>query len=259
MVETYTRWIIRWKYLVVLLSFTAVAAATYGAQFLGFSNDYRMFFSEDNPQLLAFEKMQRTFNKNDNILFVITPESGKVFSRETLTVIKDITEQGWQIPYSTRVNSITNYQHTTAEEDDLVVDDLVVEPSSLSDEDLLNIQAIAINEPMLVNRLVSPDSKYTGVNVTVQLPGKELNEVPEAVAFARGIKQKMLEKYPGYDIRLVGMAVMNNAFPEASKDDVKNLYPLALGFIIITLLLLLRGISGTIATFIMIILSIMTE
>jgi len=258
MVENYTAWIVRWKYFVVLLSFILVGAATYGGKFLGFSNDYRMFFGENNPQLLAFEKMQKTFNKNDNILFVVTPKSGKVFSRETLTAVKDITEAGWQIPFSTRVNSITNYQHTSAEDDDLVVDDLVVDPSHLTQEDLLKIQSIAINEPMLVNRLVSPDSHYTGVNVTIQLPGKALDEVPKAVAFARDIKQQMLEKHPDIEIRLVGMAVMNNAFPEASQDDVKTLYPIALGFIIFTLLILLRGLSGTIATFIMIILSIMT-
>jgi predicted RND superfamily exporter protein len=258
MIESYTRWIIRWKYLVVLASLAAVFAAAYGGQFLGFSNDYRMFFGEDNPQLLAFEKMQATFNKNDNILFVVTPSSGKVFSRETLTIIKDITKQAWQIPFSTRVDSITNHQHTTAEEDDLIVDDLVVDPDTLTDSDLLKIQSIAINEPMLVHRLISPDSKFAGINVTVQLPGKALNEVPTTVAFARDLKQQMLEKYPDIEIRLVGMAVMNNAFPEASKDDVANLYPLALGFIILTLLVLLRGLSGTIATFIMIIMSILT-
>jgi len=235
-----------------------VFAASYGGQFLGFSNDYRMFFGEDNPQLLAFEKMQKTFNKNDNILFVVTPKSGKVFSRQTLTAIKDITEEAWQVPYSTRVDSITNYQHTSAEGDDLIVDDLVVDPDALSDADLVKIQSIAINEPMLVHRLISPDSKYTGVNVTVQLPGKALDEVPKAIAFARDIRQRMLEKYPDIEIRLVGLAVMNNAFPEASEEDVAHLYPLALGFILLTLLLLLRGISGTIATFIMIIFSIMT-
>jgi len=235
-----------------------VFAAAYGGQFLGFSNDYRMFFGEDNPQLLAFEKMQATFNKNDNILFVVTPKSEKVFSRETLAVIKDLTKQAWQVPYSTRVDSITNHQHTTAEEDDLIVDDLVVDPDALSDSDLLTIQSIAINEPMLVHRLISPDSKFAGVNVTVQLPGKALDEVPITVAFARNLKQQMLEKYPEVEIRLVGMAVMNNAFPEASMDDVSTLYPLALGFIVLTLLVLLRGISGTIATFIMIIMSIMT-
>ncbi len=202
--------------------------------------------------------MQATFNKNDNVLFVVTPKSGKVFTKETLTVIKDITKEAWQTPYSTRVDSITNHQHTAAEEDDLMVDDLVVDPDSLSDSDLLKIQSIAINEPMLVHRLVSPDSKFAGINVTVQLPGNALDEVPKTVAFARELKQKMLAKYPDVEIRLVGMAVMNNAFPEASQDDVANLYPLALGFIVLTLFILLRGLSGTIATFIMIIMSIMT-
>jgi predicted RND superfamily exporter protein len=258
MVESYTRWIIRWKYLVLLVSLALVFAAAYGGKFLGFSNDYRMFFGENNPQLIAFEKMQKTFNKNDNILFVVTPKSGKVFSRETLTVLQDITEEAWQIPFSTRVDSITNHQHTSAVEDDLIVDDLVVDPMALTEGDLLKVQSIAINEPMLVNRLVSADSKYAGVNVTVQLPGKALDEVPKAVTFARDIKRLMQEKYPEVEIRLVGMAVMNNAFPEASKDDVAHLYPLALGFIVLTLFLLLRGLSGTIATFIMIIFSIMT-
>jgi len=231
--------------------------AAYGGQYLGFSNDYRMFFGEDNPQLIAFERMQNTFNKNDNIMFVVTPKSGKTFSIETLTAIKDITKEAWQIPFSTRVDSLTNYQHTTAEEDDLIVDDLVADPASLTEKDLLRIQSIAINEPSLVRRAISPDSKYTGVNVTVQLPGKKLDEVPTAVAYARDIKAKMLEKYPGIEIRLVGMSVMNNAFPEASQDDVINLYPIALGFIFVTLLLLLRGFSGTLTTFIMIIFSIM--
>ena len=258
MIESYTRWIIRWKYLVVLVSIALAFATATGGQFLNFSNDYRMFFGEDNPQLLAFEKMQATFNKNDNILFVVTPKSGKVFSKETLTVIKDITHEAWQVPFSTRVDSITNHQHTSAEEDDLIVDDLVVDPNVLTKSDLLIIQSIAINEPMLVNRLISPDSKYAGVNVTVQLPGKSLDEVPKTVAFARNLKQQMLEKHPDVEIRLVGMAVMNNAFPEASMDDVTTLYPLALGFIVLTLYILLRGLSGTVATFIMIILSIMT-
>ena len=258
MIESYTRWVIRWKYLVVLASIALVVAAAYGGQFLGFSNDYRMFFGDDNPQLLAFEKMQKTFNKNDNILFVVTPKSGKVFTPETLTVIQDITKEAWQIPYSTRVDSITNHQHTFAEEDDLIVDDLVPDPTALTDSDLIRIQSIAINEPMLVHRLISPDSKFAGVNATIQLPGKALDEVPMAVASAREIKQRMLEKYSNVEIRLVGMAMMNNAFPEASKDDVANLYPLALGFIILVLFVMLRNISATVATVVMIFLSIFT-
>ena len=86
MVELYTHFIIRWRYVVVLLTLATVMVIGYGAQKLSFSNDYRMFFGTDNPQLLAFEKMQNTFNKNDNILFVLTPEDGEhPFARSHLS------------------------------------------------------------------------------------------------------------------------------------------------------------------------------
>ena len=256
MTEKFAHWIIRWRYLVVLAVIAVVVAAGAGMPKLSMSNDYRMFFGEDNPQLLEFERMQNTFNKNDNIMFVVTPKDGKVFSRKTLKAIQAITEAAWQIPFSTRVDSITNHQHTYAEEDDLMVDDLVLDPDTLSEDDLSRIQAIAINEPALIHRLISPDSHYTGINVNVQLPGKSLSEVPEAMTHARKIKTEMLEKFPDIEIRLVGLAVMNNAFPEASQQDVKTLYPLALIFIIVTLFILLRGYSGAVICFIMIIMSI---
>ncbi|MBT8127943.1 MAG: MMPL family transporter [Gammaproteobacteria bacterium] len=258
MVELYTHFIIRWRYVVLLLTIAFVLIAGYGAQRLSFSNDYRMFFGPDNPQLLAFEKMQNTFNKNDNIMFVVTPSDGKVFSVETLKAIKDITEEAWQIPFSTRVDSVTNHQHTSAVGDDLIVDDLVPDPTILTRKDLARIQFIAINEPMMVSRLISPDSKYTGINVTVQLPGERLDEVPTAVAYARDMRDRYMGKYPELDIRLVGLTMMNNAFPEASQGDAQNLYPIALGFIIVALLLMLKGVSGTLTTFLMIVFSIIT-
>ena len=65
----------------------------------------------------------------------------------------------WQIPFSTRVDSITNHQHTSAEEDDLIVDDLVVDPDALTDNDLLKIQSIENNnhcfttDNPLINRM----------------------------------------------------------------------------------------------------------
>ena len=258
MIDKFTRLMIRWRYAVVLVSLGLVALAGYGGQYLAFSNDYRVFFGADNPQLQAFERMQNTFNKNDNISFVITPKDGRVFSAETLSAILEITEEAWQIPFSTRVDSITNYQHTSADGDDLVVDDLVRDPTGLSNEDLQQLQFIAVNEPLLLHRLISPDSHYTSVNVILQLPGEKLDEVPMAVTFARDIKQRMLEKHPSIEIRLTGMVVMNHAFPEASQSDVTTLYPVALGFILVTLLLLLRGLSGTVTTLFVIFFSIIS-
>ncbi len=258
MLIRYTEWILKWRYLVVLISIIGVLAIAKGAANLQFTNDYRVFFSKENPQLTAFENLQDTYTKNDNVLFVITPKDGNVFSPYTLSAVQDITEQSWQIPFSIRVDSVTNFQHTYADEDDLVVTDLVESPNDLNTDQLEKIKQIALHEPMLINRLISADAKTTGVNVIIQLPGiDQMKENPQVVVFVRKMLKDMKQKYPQLDIRLAGMIMMNNAFPEASQHDAKTLIPLAFMVIAVVLFILLRGLSGTITTLVLVLFSIM--
>jgi len=258
MLIRYTEWILKWRYLVIILSLVAVGVIGSGApNLMPFSNDYRVFFSKDNPQLNAFEDLQNTYTKDDNVLFVISPKNGNVFTPQNLAVVQEITLESWQIPHSIRVDSITNFQHTYAEEDDLIVDDLVTEPESMTNEDLEYAKQVALNEPMLARRLVSDNTAHTGVNITIQLPGKDvMNENPQTVAYARKMLADAKAKYPQIDFRLAGMAMMNNAFPEASQADGQTLIPIAFAVIIVVLLLLLKGLSGTVATLILVICSI---
>ena len=259
MIIRYAEWLIKWKYAVVIATLIVIVALAAGMGRLHFTNDYRVFFSEENPQLLAFESLQNTYTKNDNVMFVITPKNGQVFSPETLTAVRDITKQSWQLPYSIRVDSVTNFQHTRAEADDLVVADLVSDPETLSPEDLAYIKDVALHEPMLVDRLISKDAAYTGVNVVIQLPGvDQMKENPEVVAAARKIREEMLQKYPDIEIRLVGLAMLNNAFPEASMKDGATLVPLAFLATIVMVYLLLRGFSGTVATALIVLFSIIS-
>ncbi|MEW8626349.1 MAG: efflux RND transporter permease subunit [Candidatus Thiodiazotropha sp.] len=233
-----------------------ITIAASGGRFLEFSDDYRIFFSKENPQLQAFEDMQNVYSKTDNVLFVLTPREGQVFTRETLQAVTELTEACWQIPYSLRVDSITNFQHTYAEEDDLVVEDLVLEPASLTEADLQRIRQIATSEPLLLNRLISPDGYVTGVNVTVQLPGKRPDEVPEVAAFVRNMAVELEAVHPGVEVRLTGMVMMNNAFPESSRRDMQVLYPLMFVSIVLMLALLLKSIPGTLTTTLVILLTI---
>ncbi|MBW9258639.1 MAG: MMPL family transporter [Candidatus Thiodiazotropha sp. (ex. Lucinisca nassula)] len=256
MSESFFRFVLKHKILVILLTVAVSLMMGSGVQHLRFNNDYRMFFSEENPQLKAFEKLQNTYTKNDNVLFVIEPQDGSVFTRRTLTAVSELTKEAWQIPYSIRVDSITNFQHTYAEGDDLIVEDLVLDPASLSDEDLTAKQQIATNDPLLRNRLISPSAHTTGVNVTVQLPGKKLTEVPEVAAKVKEMANNLEASYPDIKVRLTGMVVMNNAFPTASQDDMKSLYPIMFGAVILVLVLMLRSIPGTLSTLIIIILMI---
>ncbi|MEN8217807.1 MAG: MMPL family transporter [Pseudomonadota bacterium] len=258
MIERYAQWIIRWRYFIVLATLVLVALTTLGFP-LRFDTDYRVFFSEENPQLVAFEDLQDTYTKNDNVMFVLAPKDGQVFTNKTLDTVEWLTNEAWQIPYSIRVDSITNFQYTYAEDDDLIVDDLITDALSLSEAGMARAKQIALNEPQLANKLISQKAHVTAVNITVQLPGVQPDkEVPEIVAFVRPLADKVRAQNPHIDVYLTGMVMMTNSFPEASKSDMGSLIPAMYIVILIMLLLLLRGFSGTFATFLVISFSIIS-
>ena len=97
----------------------------------------RVFFSEENPQLQALEALENTYRAY-NVLFALAPKGGKVFSRETLRMIEELTEAAWQIPYSSRVDSLSNFQYTWAEEDDLIVEEISLMTSKACQMRILN-------------------------------------------------------------------------------------------------------------------------
>jgi predicted RND superfamily exporter protein/outer membrane lipoprotein-sorting protein len=256
-IVNFTNTIIRFKWLVVLTATLLTLGMGSGLQHLQFTSDYRVWFADDNPDRVAFEKLQDTYTRNDNIMFVIQPKNGDVFNEDTLTLVKDITEQSWQIPFSIRVDSITNYQHTEANEDDLVVEDLFYEIKNISKAQLEKGKQVALTEPMLVGRLVSDDARTTAVNVTMQLPQKSEAESPAAMAKAREIAAELNEKYPNTRIALTGMVPLNVAFFEASMADMSTLTPMMYLLILVVTAFLLRSFTGTINTLIVIAFSTM--
>ncbi len=247
-VRRYVDWIIKYRWLVVLGTIVLTVLIASGARFLRLDTNYRAFFSEDNPQLQLFEEIQNVYSKNDNILFVLGTQDEGVFKNQTLDAIEKLTKESWQIPYSTRVDAITNFQHTRAEGDDLIVEDLVEDALQKSSEELKNAKVIALSEPFLIKQLISENANVTGVNVTLQFPEESINEVPEAVGFARNLAAQIKEEYPGIEIHITGMAMLNNAFSEASMSDMQSLIPLMYVVMLLIMLFSLRSVTGTIAT-----------
>ncbi|MFW1678365.1 efflux RND transporter permease subunit [Pontibacter sp. JAM-7] len=242
---------------VVVISIILVMMSAAGAHLLVFKSDYRVFFSAANPQLTAFEQMQKRYSKSDNVAFIVSPADGEVFTPRTLSALHALTEEAWQLPYSTRVDSVTNFQYTWAEGDDMVVEDLIADPANMTAEALEQRRQIALSEPLLIGKLISDQAHVSVVNVTIQLPGKNLVvEVPEVISKAREIQADLMQQYPDINIQLSGMVVMNNSFAEASLHDNATLVPLMFAVVILSMIVLLRTFSGTLATVIIILFSI---
>ncbi|MCP8900599.1 efflux RND transporter permease subunit [Gilvimarinus xylanilyticus] len=253
----YADWVIRWRWWVLLASIALAILAASGGRFVQMNNDYRVFFSEDNPQRQAFEQLQRTYTKVDNILFAVVPREGEGFSANTLAAVEQLTEQAWQLPYSLRVDSVTNFQHTRADGDSLVVQDLVENAIDMTPTERNAAKAIALNEPALAGKLVNTDGSIVGVNVTFQLPDKSMNAGPEAVAAARALMKNIENEY-GVQVRATGTVMLFNAFFEASMNDMSSLIPMMYGVILLITVLLLRSVTATLATTAVIVFSILS-
>jgi len=248
----YAHWVIRWRWAVIAASIFMTFAAVAGGQFLTFSTDYRVFFSKENPQLLAFESLQRIYLKEDNVSLVLQPEEGEVFQPAVLSAIRELTEKAWKTPYATRVDSLTNFQNSTADGDDLIVDDLVPAGSPLDAADLARIRTAALAEPLLTDRIIAPDARTTMVNITLTLPQEKLTETPEAMAYVDGLVGEFKAAHPDITLAVTGSVALNNSFSVSAQNDMQTLVPLMYGVLLLVMALLLRSVSGTFATLLVI-------
>jgi hypothetical protein len=250
-----TRKVIAYRWLVIVGALIVAGVIGSGASNLEFSTNYRVFFSEANPELQAFEELQNTYTKNDNFFFVVESKSGEAFDRDTMVAVEELTEAAWQIPYAIRVDSVSNFQHTYSIEDDLIVEDLVQGAPELEAAFLAARRDVALNEPLVRNQILTPDADVTAVNVVLQYPEKGFMEVPEAVEVARTLQADIEAKYPGLEIHLTGVSMLNNAFAETGMADGATLMPLMFVVIFALTWLIIRSLTATFSTLLVIMLS----
>ena len=238
------------------LVFTIICSLGLGG--LSQNPDNRIFFSEDDPNLVALEKLENTYTKNDNLFILVAPKKGNVFDPNVLEVIRDLTKDLWQTPASSKVDSITNFQWTRADGDDVIIGDLVPE-GAITKAVALNAKSVALDEPLILNSLVSSDAKFTGINITFIKPDDSVeagNTVVEIMSHIRPIQKSLEEKYPDIKFYITGGVPLTMAFTEVSLSDMSTLTPLMLLVIFLVAGLSLRSVQGSIITAFIVILSV---
>ena len=248
----------RWA--VIPIALLLVVAAGSGIARLEFSANYRIFFDGDNPQLLALEALENTYGKNENLVFLIVPDDGDATSESALAAAVWLTDKAWRTPYSRRVDSLANFQYTTADGDDLYVRDLV-DPQELNRaETRARIRAVAASDPRIAGSMLARNADVSVVNVTVELPEEGLLEaVAEVAEFGRSAAAEAEKRFPGIDLRLVGTVMVNQTFLEASIESQMIFLPASLALMALILGVLIRGIAGVAATGTVIVFSILAS
>ena len=248
----------RWWVILATLALVAIAAS--GIVKLEFSANYRIFFDDDNPQLLALEKLEHTYGKNENIVFLIVPDDGDATSQNALAAATWLTDAAWFAPYARRVDSLANFQHTTAEGDDLYVRDLV-DPQELDRAEVrLLVREIGLSDPRIAGSVLGRNGDVSVVNITVELPQEGLlDAVAEVSQFARSLAAQAEQRFSGIDLRIVGTVMINQTFVEASISSQKIFLPVSLVLMALILGILTRSWAGVLSTGMVIVFSILAS
>ncbi|TQV89179.1 efflux RND transporter permease subunit [Aliikangiella coralliicola] len=245
-------WVIDSPKVVIFMVLLSVITIASGMAKLQISNDFRVYFSEDNPQLKAYEAFEDNYVKSDTATLVVTAKDGDIFTRDGLALIDALTRASWFIDYSYRVSSPTNYLYTQSLGDDIETNYLVEDVASLSDENILEIRRIALNEKRLVNSLITADGKVGIVVINISLPEDIADASAQITTQIEALRDSYREKYPGFEIDNGGSTTFNTTLSRAIAHDISVLLPISYLIIFSGLFLFLRSLFGAITIFILI-------
>ena len=255
MLDRWNRLVVDRPWLVLLLTLLLAGLATFSLKDFTNNNDPRIFFTEDNPDYRLFRELEDRFTSNEAVFFIIHPDNGDIFTRENLIALEELTEAAWTLPNSTRVDSLTNFQHTEVDQDDLTVSYLVENAAQLDDGQIARIRQIALSESSLIGRNISASGHVAGVVVTVTM-GEGSREAPMITEASRQLALQFAERYPDIEFLMTGTVVFAEATKLATDQAMSFTLPLAFLAMLVCLLLILRSALFTAIVIVVVSLSI---
>jgi len=250
--ERFIDWIINHPKLILTGTIIIVLSFAVGLKNLSISNDFRVYLSKDNPQLLEFESFESNYVKSDSATFVITAKNGDLFTKNGLKLIQELTEKSWLVKGSYRVSSLTNYQYSQSSDDEIITDYLVGDANQLLEDELDNIRKIALSEKRLVRSLITADGKLSVIFINLRLSKSEANASIKVTEEMEVIRGEFRSAYPEFQIDNGGSTAFNTTLARAVENDLTTLMPLSYFIIFLGLFFFLRSLLGAGAIFILI-------
>jgi len=251
--DRFVDWIVRRPYYALPLGLLLVAAAATGFPHIKANFTHTAFFRAEDPMLAEFDKFERQFGNDDAVAVVVHSPSG-VFDLDTATLLQELTEEMWQVPWVIRVDSLANFNWVHAYEDDIEVEPLIPDDIELDEQILAERRKVALEHESVPDYLVSRDGKTALVYARLK-PGFE---TPPDTTVVVGAVRETIEriKRTDHEIFITGGPVINFSFQESTQIDMQKLMPMVLGAAFLFLIVLLRTVGGVVLPFVTMLFSV---
>jgi predicted RND superfamily exporter protein len=194
-----------------------------------FDNTTERYFVTDDPALVNFEYLIDLFGDYEYLIVGIEhlPAEGDVVNAETLNAIDAITRFFDSHRFVTQVRSLTNYQYTHADGDDLSTDYLIEDPELLAESPamLAELRTIVRGEDLALGNLVSEDLRHARITARVEYrDDTAAHKVALAQEFYQFIADQDLENGP-YRLHYSGYPLLSERFETLVQQDMQRLIP----------------------------------
>ncbi|NRB42597.1 MAG: MMPL family transporter [Pseudomonadales bacterium] len=240
---------LQYRWVLFILSLLLIATSVTGFANFKFDASVRSFFADDYVYYKEFIEFEELYGEEQVAMIMLSP-GDDVASPEFLQHLMVLTQKAWTLPYVGRVNSIANYQHTYAADDELIVEDLLPQDQDISAEFAQKALAIAVNEPSLVNKLISQDGKHVAIVLNFHFPSgaQETNvEIADALYAFIDEFEKDYKAQTGKQIEtaMTGNLISIYHNIQIGKHDFGVMVPLMFLLMFVMLGIIMKTVSGT--------------
>lgn len=247
--EKLAKTVIKYRLLFLILLAAITALSIFGLFNIKMDNSIESWFMDGAEIKKANDEFTSRFGNNDYVAFLIEAED--VFAPEALSQIRDFGDTlAKELPFAQKVTSIAEMEFTWAEDDEIIIDNLVPSEIPQDPAEIELIREKAFSKSFLVNRLFTDDSKLTWLFVELSpFPKEWKGEYSDEPINLVGKTVLNLVRNHSYDkltIKPTGMPVMAVEDIEFGEKEMGKLFLISIIISILLLIVLVRSVRGII-------------
>ncbi|HIP30695.1 MAG TPA: hypothetical protein EYG83_07780 [Sulfurospirillum arcachonense] len=250
--NNYVNFLDKFKYKLIILITVIVALLSISLKNLDYEGSYKIWFDQDSKIIKDYESFRSTFSGDDRFAIAFEDKNG-IFTEKAINVILDLTKKLHQIKGVQKVDSLTNYQHISSFEDDIIIENFIVNTQNLDEK-----KRLALTDDLILNQLISKSATTTMLSVKL---ANDISSNEEVNIYVMEEIQKILNtesEETNYKFYTTGVPAITASLVTISQHDAMILMPMAVVIVVILLFLIFRNIIGVLVPSVVVVFTFLT-
>ncbi|MGK5091024.1 efflux RND transporter permease subunit [Deltaproteobacteria bacterium TL4] len=240
--------VVRFRWWVIGLSVLLVGAMMYPIFNLEFDNSNEMWFLENDPNLKHYEETNYQFGDHQSFAIGVEarPQDIDLFCKETLILIKELSDFLEQQDFVSKVTSLSNYQYMRYENGQIIARELIedLEQWQETKQTVDELVKIMSEEEQIHGTLITKDLRHTLIVAKIVYTNESFDHHLKLFKKLQAFIEKKGYRQRGYTLHLTGTSALYGEIQEINELDRSIIQPLMIVLLLILLFATFRTKLG---------------